>query len=258
MAEYGGMQISARAHLTSNVAGKMLWFVQSPLTDALNLVWISPDPWIAVAEAVFVSAGILLYFEGNAGERVCKYFIALSLLPLSYLPNLVVAEDWPSYRTQIALTSMIFFYLIFALRGYTKILPSKIADQLLVYILSLFAVVSGFFAAYNVQTYFAIPLSVERRVMRDQIRTGDLGRARSIYVIGSTWRDSIAPTVRYEEFGLPFSAQPWSPGPAVYLTLRDLDPARSSMPIEVAPVGGVIKPPADALVVDMRKLRDFR
>jgi len=153
---------------------------------------------------------------------------------------------------------MIFIYLIFALRGYTKILPSKIADLALACILSSLALVSTFFAAYNVQTYFAIPLSIERRVMRDQIRTGDLGRARSIYVIGSTWRDSIAPTVRYEEFGLPFSAQPWSPGPAVYLTLRDLDPALSSMPIEVAPVGGVIKPPADALVVDMRKLRDFR
>jgi hypothetical protein len=258
MAEYGSLQISARTHLTSNAAGKALWFVQSPLTDALNLVWISPNPWVAVGVATFVSGGMLLYFEGSVGERLCKYFIALSLLPLSYLPNLVIAEDWASYRTQIALTPMILLYSFFALYGCTKVLHNNIADQALISILSLFAVISGLFAAYNVQTYFAIPLSVELRLMRNQIRTGNLAQARSIYVIGSTWRDSIAPAVRYEEFGLPFSAQPWSPGPAVYLALRDLDPARSSIPIEVAPICGPIKPPPDALVVDMRKLRDFR
>jgi len=90
------------------------------------------------------------------------------------------------------------------------------------------------------------------------MRSGNLAQARSVYVVGSTWHDSIAPAVRYDEFGLPFSAQPWAPGPAAYLVLRELDPARSSIPIEVAPVGGPIKPPPGAVVVDMRKLRDFR
>lgn len=43
---------------------------------------------------------MLLYFEGGLGERLRKYSIALCLLPLTYLPNLVIVEDWSPYRTQ--------------------------------------------------------------------------------------------------------------------------------------------------------------
>lgn len=258
MAEYGAMQAMARTHLTSNVAGKTLWFLQSPLTDSLNLVWIVPSPWVAVGVATVVSAGMLLYFEGGVAERLWKYTIALFLLPVSYLPNLVVAEDWSAYRTQAALTSLIVVYAFFALHGYVQILHKTIANTILITILSLCTLISMCVAAYNVQIYFAIPQSIEVRLLRSQMRSGNLAQARSVYVVGSTWHDSIAPAVRYDEFGLPFSAQPWVPGPAAYLVLRELDPARSSIPIEVAPVGGPIKPPPEALVVDMRKLRDFR
>jgi hypothetical protein len=64
--------------------------------------------------------------------------------------------------------------------------------------------------------------------------------------------------VRYDEFGLPFSAQPWAPEPAVNLLLRELGYPRGGMPVKAAPVGGPINPPDGALVVDMRKLANFR
>lgn len=258
VAKYGSLLPSSRARLTSDILGKAVWFLGHPLADALNLVWVLPSPWVAIGVAAFASTGMLLYFEGHMGERLGKYIIALCLLPLAYLPNLVVAEDWSSYRTQIALTPLILLYLFFALHGYTRKLHKRVAERACTIILGLLAIVSISCAAYNVQIYFAIPASLELGLMRSQIATGNLARARSIYVIGSTWRDAIAPAVRYDEFGFPVSAQPWAPGPAMRLVVRELDPAQSGIPIEVAPADGPIKPPSGALVVDMRRLRDFR
>jgi hypothetical protein len=119
---------------------------------------------------------MLPYFEGGFGERFSKYSIALSLLPLTYLPNLVIVEFWSSYRAQIALASMIILFWFFALHGYAKSLHDQIAKEALIYVLSLFVVVSVLFAAYNVQTYFAVPLSVE---LRGDARSNKDGGSRS-------------------------------------------------------------------------------
>ena len=138
------------------------------------------------------------------------------------------------------------------------LLRPRVANQVFTVVLGVLALAAVLLASYNVETCFAFPQSLELRLMRSQLASRNLARVRSIYVIGATWRDSIAPTERYDEFGLPFSAQPWAPGAAVHLLLRERGGAWSKIPVEVAPVGGPIKPPHGALVVDMRKLAHFR
>jgi hypothetical protein len=258
LAKYGFMIPAERTHLTTHVLAKALWFVQSPMVDALNLVNLHSNTLFACGAAIIGSCGMVLYFRGSIEERLLKFAIALSLIPMSYLPNLLTAEDWASYRTQLALTSLVFVYTCFALCGYVRLLHRPIADKALTVVLGLTALAAMLLAAYNVQTYFAFPLSLELRLMRSQLTSENLKQARSIYVIGSTWQDSVAPMVRYDEFGLPFSAQPWALAPAVHLLLRELGYPPGGMPVEVAPVGGRIKPPDGALVVDMRKLAAFR
>lgn len=258
VAKYGFLLPPARSHLTADVTGKALWFIRWPLVDALNLAWLSSSPWVAACVAATVSAGMILYFHGSIRERLWQYVGALSLIPLSYLPNLVVAEDWSAYRTQVALSSLLLVYTFFALYGYTRLLRPRIANQVFTVVLGVLALAAVLLASYNVEMCFAFPQSLELRLMRSQLASRNLARVRSIYVIGATWRDSIAPTERYDEFGLPFSAQPWAPGAAVHLLLRERGGAWSKIPVEVAPVGGPITPPHGALVVDMRKLAHFR
>ncbi len=256
MLKYGYLASPMRSQLSSDPLAKANWFVHWPLRDALNLIKLNPSSGVAIGVAVFVSAGLVLYFQGEPGERLCKYVLALVVVPLSYLPNLVVAEDWSSYRTQIALAPLILVYFFFALCGYTRLLQRRAAEQVLIAVLSLSAVTSVLVAAHNVQTYLAIPQMIELTLMRSQITSGDLAVARSIYIIGA--HDSIAPPERYDEFGVPFSAAPWGARSAAYLVLREVDPVQDSIPILVAPVEGPINPPPDALVVDMRKLAYFR
>jgi hypothetical protein len=256
VAKYGFLLPAERAHLTKDVLGKALWFVQLPMVDALNLINLRSNLSFACGVAIVGSCGMVLYFRGDIKERLLKVAIALCLIPMSYLPNLLTGENWSSYRTQLALTSLVLVYACFALNGYVRLLYRRIGDQVQTVVLGVAAFAAMLLATYNVQAYWAFPLSLELRMMKSQLTSGNVRDARTIYVIGSNWMDSVAPTVRYDEFGLPFSAQPWGSEPAVHVLLREM--GYLSVPVQIAPVGGPIKPPDGALVVDMRKLVDFR
>ena len=116
------------------------------------------------------------------------------------------------------------------------------------------ALVSSLLAAYNVTVYFAVPQWQELQLMRKQLAHANLAEARRIYFIRSTWRDSFAPALRYDEFGFPSSVQPWVPRPALYVLLREIDLERADLPVELAPLDGLIEQPPGTLVVDMRTL----
>jgi hypothetical protein len=113
-------------------------------------------------------------------------------------------------------------------------------------------------AAHNVATYFAVPQFSELNLMRSFLAQHDFSQVHSIYIISSTAEDSLAPAVRYDEFGLPSSSPPWSPGSMVYLLLREMSPERINLPIEVVPAKGSINLPASALIVDMHRLLNAR
>ena len=232
---------------------KIEWFLQEPLTNALNLSMLSSQAWLAVTIGILLIVGLLFYLKGSNRERFTQLLIAISILPLSYLPNLIIAESWSSYRTLSALTSIIVVYAFFSLSRYMQFLRRVMDVPPIVGVIAAF--ICCLWAANNVRAYFARPLSIELQWMRSQIDTKDLSTARSIYVIPSSWQDSIAPAVRYDEFGFPFSTQRYALEPAVYLLLREVRPEKAGLPIEIAPVDGSIKPPFDALLVDMRRLK---
>ncbi len=257
LAKYGFMVPAERTHLTRHIWDKVVWFVQRPAVDALNLISLHSNATVACGVAVVGSCGLITYFRGSIGERFSKFGIALCLIPVSYMPNLMTAENWSAYRSQVTLTSLILVYLAFACIGYLRLVRvRKGAGRVLTGALGVTALAAVLLAASNVQTCFVLPLSMELRLMRSQLTAGDLNQAHSVYVIGSTWQDSLAPEERYDEFGYPFSAAPWGPGPAAHLLLRELGYA--AMPVNVAPVEGPVKPPDGALVVDMRRLAYFR
>ncbi len=259
LAMYGHKLPPMRSQLVQDVGEKVFWFFRQPLTNALNLAKLSAKRWLALSIAIFLFGGLMMYFPGRIQERLSKLLVALFVIPLSYLPNLVVAESWSAYRTLSALTAVVVVYTFFALWGCGQILRRPvIASVLMTVALGFFALGSSLLAAYNVSTYFASPLSLELTVMRSQLAQQDLTQARSIYVIGSRIQDSVAPKGRYDEFGRPFSSSPWGSWSAVYILLREISPQRANLPIEPVSAEGPIKPPPNALVIDMRKLSSFR
>jgi hypothetical protein len=251
---YGYTLPPSRSHLTEDIGEKALWFFREPLLNALNLVKLFPNRWLAVGVGVFITGGLLLYLRGTVKERLCQLLIAFSLFPLSYLPNLVVAESFPAYRTLPALTAVVAVYAFFALWGYRRVLGRFVTVPILTAGLGLAALASSFLAVRNVTTYFSLPQSRELELVRSYLVQQDFSQARSIYVIHSPWWNSLAPAVRYDEFGLPSSYPSFSASSMVYILLHEIHPEHANLPIEVVSAEDTVSPPADALVVDMRKL----
>lgn len=271
----------ARTRLTHDVWGKVLWFVDHPLKDALNISRLSSDWWLALPVAAFMVGGLVCFFRGDIKARLWQLLIALAVLPLAYLPNLVVTENWSSYRTQAALTSLVVLYIFVACWGYRRCFPQGVPVTILTTILGLAALASGLAASSNVTAYFVAPQWQEWHFLRAQLARADLSQAHHLYLIASTWQRTLAPGVRYDEFGFPSSAAPWTLKPMVYLFLRErypehrysatnltsaetswvvgkTSPGQAKIAIDLAPPTGDIHPSPDALVLDMRQLGGTR
>jgi hypothetical protein len=246
-----------RANLTQDIPAKLI-LLKSAVTGGLNFAHIPPSPQVAYVAAVFVMVGLLLYFNGDVKRRIGMVLMALALIPLTYLPNLATAENWPAYRSQSALGPLIVVYAFLALQGYRRAIFNRLFTRdVLTGVLVVAALSSGLMASYNVTVCFALPQFLELKVMQSQLTRQDLSQVNSIYVIRSHWSHTVAPAATFDEFGLPSSYPHWTPQPMVYLLLHQIDPARAEMPVEVAPAGGPIAPPPGALIVDMRQLQYF-
>ncbi|HWP59941.1 MAG TPA: hypothetical protein VNL14_18765 [Candidatus Acidoferrales bacterium] len=249
---------SSAFKLPADVFQKLRWFGQEPLANALNLFLLFPASWIAVVAGSAIVIGLLLYLEESPEKRLAKLALALLIAPLSYLPGLLAEENWPAYRTLPALTAVLTLYAFFALCGYLKRLSRFTAVPPVAGVLALPSLLCGALAFYNVHNYFSLPLSIEYQWLRAQVLTEQLAAARRIYVVAASWRESIAPGVRYDEFGLPFSAQPYAVKPAVYIVLRESRPEKARTPVDLVSADAPFRPPPASIVVDMTKIISFR
>lgn len=246
----------ARSALVTDYIGKSQWFIREVMFNALNLYNVTPTLSIAMIVAIGIAAGLLICVEGSIAAQLSKLALAAILIPLCYLPNLLVAENWASYRTQIALTSLVILYLSFAILSLRKAhIP---AVTLMAYsVMLMLVLVGGYSAARNVAVDFAIPQYEELALMRNQLSSPKLDTATSVYLIPATWEDAFAPVVRYDEYGVVSSSVAWSEQPMVYFVLHDINPSHDEIPVIVAPADGPFNPPPGSIVVDMRSVKNL-
>lgn len=266
-----------RAQVATNPAEKLHWFVTEVLVNAANLLQWQPSALEAVLVYAALCGGLALYFRGSAHERLGKLAVAAALLPLCYLPNLLTAEDWASYRTQVALTALIVVYAAMALLGYLRAAlrltrradlaadadrhaAARAEQRVLVPLLAIACCVFAFVAATSVYQGFARPQQTEYAVLRQQLREAPLAQARTIYVLGAHYRDSAAGFVRYDEYGMTSSWYGNATRAMTYLALRADEPEYAGLPV-VAITTGQAPPasfPPGAVVINLHVLRDYR
>ena len=259
-----------RGDLVQNIPAKIFWFLLAPFRNALNIGLLSPAHWlfsegspvhslfhkiigVVIAWSVFsgIVGGLMLYWQGTLKERLGKLGVALALPPLSYAPNLLVAADVAAYRSLSVLTSVVVVYAFFAFHGYLRHWRRLVSPFWVNTVMGSVALASGLSATYHLQTYFVAPQVQELEIMRSHLAQGNLVQVRGIHVIRSGWQDTLAPLVRYDEFGFPSSAS-WAARAMVFLLLCDTDYA--DLPVTVVAANDRIDPPPDSLVVDMGKL----
>ncbi len=261
---------AARSSLTHDLDGKVRWFFEQPLYRSLNLFDLTPTRWLAALVATVAAAGILLWLLQRAARPLLYALIAVLLIPLSYLPNLVVRENWASFRTQVSISSLIALYACLGAIGMWLIfrdwLRPRVSGRALVVAQRVALVISGAFvaasvvvAAKNVTTYFVEPQSTELRMLRSQVAALPAGATR-ISFVQTGWHQGMTKLVVYDEFGLASTVRLWALEPSLLLILREQErlPPRGLRPIvELYPFDTVALP-RDQPVVDLRGLQRLR
>jgi hypothetical protein len=261
VAIYGPIAGVGRAEITHDVIGKIDWFIHQPLLNALNLNSIVPTGGFAVAIGILIVVGLVLYFQGSLWYRLMMLGMSMMLVPLAYLPNLVVAESWASYRTLVALTALLVFYVFLAVNGYLqalKAIPAQSRQRLLLCGVVCWAAFSGFVATRNLVRYFAEPQAFEYGFLKGQLRKLDLATVQTIYFIRPDWYEGLTSVVRYDEFGLPSSCQPWVPEVMVKFAIREIGGDANRINVVHFASKEAEKVPAGTVVIDMRSLQQFR
>lgn len=210
-----------RSHFTTHFATKINWFIHGPLVDALNFSRLQPSGRLAICLLSLITLGLFFYFKGNSLKRLLQVASAASLIPLSFLPNLAISENFCTYRTQAAITPLLIFYAFLAVHGFMSLVSKSLSTRIITGLTVLAAVLSLGLASYNVSTFFVVPQTLELRLIQSQLN-GDLGEKRKMSPVLLKRDDTLAPFARYDEFGLPSLCQPWVPEPFIFLLKQKL------------------------------------
>jgi hypothetical protein len=261
---------AARNAIVHDLVGKARWFFEQPLYRSLNLFDLTPSHWLAALVAVIASGGILLLLQQRGVPTLPYLGIAALLIPLTFLPNLVVSENFLSYRTQVSLSALIVLYVCLGALGIwftvRDWLRPRVSGQALIVteraaLAGAIALAAGsaFSAAKNVTTLFVQPQSTELRLIRSQVAALPADVKRVGFVQLDLYQ-GMSPLVLGDEFGVPSSAKPWSLTPSVLLILREQGRLAPNSPYPVVdPLPSFTTTlPADEPVVDVRELQRFR
>jgi hypothetical protein len=208
-----------RADFALDPANKALWFLFFPLPQALNVWKLRPDLYLALAMMIALATGFVLHFRG-CRLRSERALAMLLLLPLSYLPNLVVVENHVSFRSLPALASLVLICYLTVLHDQFGRTRPRFYRALL----SVLAAIGLFAAARTTLRYIALPQARELAAVRATLELLP-DSVTTIAVIPSDFRDSLAPAVLYDEFGYPSTALPWSASDITWVVMRELHPS---------------------------------
>ncbi|HEY9679664.1 MAG TPA: hypothetical protein V6C76_16795 [Drouetiella sp.] len=204
-----------RTHLTHHLKEKIVWFFTQPLNACLSFSDLFPDGKAAIATAVALIAGVAAYLKDKLSSRMAKLAIAISIVPLSYLPNLAVEENWASFRTECALSSIIVLYSFFALLGLRQTLFKSVREPVFNALLIALAFTCGAAAFNNVYQYFVVPNTLEDGIIRAYINKDSHNRLTYKQVELNAGR-LLTPGVA-QEFGCPSSPIHFAKEPLEYI-----------------------------------------
>ncbi len=207
-----------RSHLTTHFKDKFVWFFTQPMTACLNFGGLFLNAKAAIAVGVATTVGMALYLRGKLSSQVVKLLVAISIIPLSYLPNLVIEENWASFRTECALSSIVVLYAFFALLGFRQTILRSIREPYFNALLASLTVASMAVAFNNVYTYFVVPNSLEFAILKGQMNSSTHNTLTFKQIALKDPR-LLAPGVS-QEFGCPTSPIQFAQEPMEYILRR--------------------------------------
>jgi len=229
-----------RGRLDFEVAKGAWWFLTEPFAFSLPLIFfpgeigVTPNLWWA-ALLIFVVTmlgyGLYLLREGTPQSRFLKIAVAFALLPLVYLPELVVQERVASYRTRGALAAAVLFLACCAICGLAGHLRTgrRWLSLAKPFVLIATLVLGSNLAQHHVVDYFIVPCQLEWRLIREEMTALNLSHQEPLKEVFFLQPSRLFPVTRsleYDEFGNVAIARPWVPQAICGLALGEVAPNR--------------------------------
>jgi hypothetical protein len=205
---------ASRTTLATDPIGKVRWFVGTPLVEAWNFVGIHRSIWLAVAVGLLTAVGLALASRRAGVSPALGVAAGAALLLAAYAPNLAVAENYASFRTEAALSMVATVLAAIALREWASQLP--IPDRLLTP--ALVAVAGAFLltASATLQNYLVRPSAVELSWLR-AVLSAPASRILVVPRPGAT----VSPDTVHDELGFPSITTDWSGKAQIAVILRE-------------------------------------
>jgi hypothetical protein len=250
-----GWDASSRSALIEHPGSKASWLLYIAMPRALGLHYLGqyPSGALGLAVASVILLGLALRARGDPKCAIRLGLAAAALVPLAYAPSLVVEENWATFRTQIALSTLIGLYFVvsvieigrFTLERLGGAGPRVLRSARLVTTTTAVAgVVLAIVAAHaNLRHRFIRPETQELEMIRSQLAAIP-GRTVSRVVFRLAASSSNG-----DEFGFPSSAASWVAEPVVALVLREQGRLGRTLSVKVIPPWAPV--PEGASVVDM-------
>jgi hypothetical protein len=260
---------ATRNTLVHDARGKVDWFVHSPLYQAANLFGLVPTRWVAALVAIVTIVGMLLLL-GRCARPFLYATVAIILVPLTFLPNLIVEENSPTFRVQEALTGLLALYAALGAIGIwlevRRLLRPRLHRTRLVlveraaFVLAAGVVaVSAVYACNNVLRLFADPQMTELRLLRSQVAALPTGVQRVAFV-QTGYTQGLTKLALVGEFGVPTTTQIFNLEPSVLLLLHEEGrlPMNAARPtVEILP-WDTTATPMNEPVIDLRGMQRLR
>jgi hypothetical protein len=248
-----------RTSLMSDASGKLGWFLKEPLINAGSLFHITPSyATVALVGMLILMGGVAFLWRGRVFAAVCLLW-GLALLPVAYLPNLLSAENWASFRSIGPLTALILVLLSWAVLGIARLgfrSPNVVASTLFVAA----ACWLGVTARANMLNNIVSEQIAERELFRSQLLKAEGQDVTAAHVIRPDYKYWPGPVHRYDDFGVPSSYPRFCPEPMFRLISREL-PAPLAQKLADVPVTRSLEPiepdEPGLLQVDMRLLKNL-
>lgn len=196
-----GIVVSNRASLDDNIYHKIHWFIFGPLINSTNIFMLKQF----IIPIIVISLAFLYLLAGDKYVRKPIFIISfIFMIPLSYIPNLVVHGDWASNRTTIGLQLL---WCVVLLIFVEKIINSYNLKKIFLF---LFISVFILFDEKNVNEEYVIPNTIEYSYALHKIKALDPKNNSTICVHPDMSYDTTAKYTSFDDFGESSFFASWS------------------------------------------------
>jgi hypothetical protein len=259
---FSGVDLGPRSFLSSpwQVLPKARWFLGEVLLNATNLFKFVPSRLIEAIVFLTCLAGILTSAPFAIGYK--KITLWLVLIPCTYAANLLVYEDWASYRTQFSIQTFFLISLTCSVLGIKKKIGSmlhiKCGANLAfngLSLLTLFLLATRQFV--EVGPAVTLPHVEEWQIVRTAAgRISSNPELKNVIVVRPHWSANGSALLRYDTIGTPSSFAPWITEAMLRVAVWDIDRTSLRLPVEIVTPeqAATLKPDPGNIVIDLDSL----